>query len=85
MLEDIPHGCPIITNLIMAVLVDCMLEGLLSLHLTLWLLRDVCCTEKGLFLSLSGSGGSKQKFTSSAGKLGQLVCWRGYSWLFCVI
>ena len=47
MLKEIPHCCLIIKYLIMDVSVDQMLEGLQSLHLTLWLLRDVCYTDKG--------------------------------------
>ena len=46
MLVDFPHCCPVVQNLVTDVLVDCVLKGLLSLHLTLWLLRDVCCADK---------------------------------------
>ena len=48
MLEDIPHHCPIIRNVIRYVSV--VLKGLLSLHLTLWLLRDMCYPDKGSLL-----------------------------------
>ena len=46
MLADVPWHCPIIKDLIMDVLVYQVLEGLLYLHLTLWLLRDVCCADR---------------------------------------
>ena len=44
---DIPHCCSIIINLNIDVLVNWVLKGLPSLHLTLGLLRDVCCADKG--------------------------------------
>ena len=47
MLDDIHHWFPIVNDLIMDVLVGWVLKGVQSLHLTLWLLRDVCCTDKG--------------------------------------
>ena len=47
MLADIPHQCPIRKDLIVDVLVGHMLKGLPYLHLTLWLLRDVCYTDRG--------------------------------------
>ena len=47
MLEDIPYQCPIIKDLVMAVSVGLVLRGLPWLNLTLCLLRDVCCAEKG--------------------------------------
>ena len=37
-------------NLVMDVLVGQVLKGLPSLHLTLWLLKDVCCTDDGFLL-----------------------------------
>ena len=46
MLEDIPHQCPIVKDLIMDVLLGWLLKGVALLHLTLWLLRDVCCTDR---------------------------------------
>ena len=55
MLEDIPHECPIIKDLVRDVPVDWVLKGLPSLHLTLWLLSDIHCIDKGSLLSLSGS------------------------------
>ena len=47
MLEDIPECSPIIRGLIVDVLVGQVLKGLLSAFLTLWLLGDICCTDKG--------------------------------------
>ena len=47
MLVDIPHCYPIITNLVIDVPVDWMVKGLPSLPLTLWLLRNVCCADRG--------------------------------------
>ena len=42
MLADVPQWCPIIKVLIVDVLVGQVLKGLPYLHLTLWLLSDVC-------------------------------------------
>ena len=50
MLEDIPHWCPIIKDIITDVSVGWELKGLLLWHFTLWLLRVMCCTEKGYLL-----------------------------------
>ena len=47
MLENIPYRCPIRKDLIMDVSVSSVLKGLPSLHLSLWLFRDVSCTDKG--------------------------------------
>ena len=47
MLDNIPHWCPIMKDLIMDVSVDQALKVLPLLHLTFWLVRDVCCTDKG--------------------------------------
>ena len=52
MLADIPQHCPIIKDLIVDVLVGYVFKGLAYLHLTLWLLRDVCCTERGFSQSV---------------------------------
>ena len=52
MLVDIPHCCPIAQNLVMDVSEDQVLKDLPALHLTLWLLRYVCCADK---ISLSQS------------------------------
>ena len=52
MLEDVHHQC-LIKNIIMDVLVDWEIQGLPSLSLTLWQVRDVCFVGKGaFFLSL---------------------------------
>ena len=63
MLEDIPHQCPILEDLIIDVLVGQAPKGLPLLHFTLWLLRDMCCTDKGFLLKYL-----KQKSTSSVGR-----------------
>ena len=47
MLADISQWCPIIKDLIMDVLVGQVLKGLPYLHLTLWLLSNVCYADKG--------------------------------------
>ena len=47
MLADIPWCCPIIKVLIVDVSVGHVLKGLPYLHLTLWVLRDECCTDRG--------------------------------------
>ena len=47
MLADVPQWCPIVKDLIMDVLVGQALKGLQYLHLTLWLLSDVCYADKG--------------------------------------
>ena len=47
MLADIPQQCPIVKDLVMDVLVGWVLKGLQYLHLTLWLLSDVCYANKG--------------------------------------
>ena len=46
MLADIPQCCPIIKDLVLDVSVGYVLKGLPYLHLTLWLLRDVCCMDR---------------------------------------
>ena len=47
MLADIPQWCPIIKYLIMDVSIGQALKGLQYLHLTLWLLSNVCCGDRG--------------------------------------
>ena len=49
--------CFTIKDLIIDVLVGQALKGLPYLHLTLWLLIDVCYADRFLLLGLSGSGG----------------------------
>ena len=46
-LADVPWQCPIIKDLVIDVSVGQVLKGLLYLHLTLWLLNNVCYTDKG--------------------------------------
>ena len=47
MLADIPWQCPIVKDLVVDVSVSQALKGLQYLHLTLWLLSDVCYANKG--------------------------------------
>ena len=47
MLADVPQQCPIVKDLVMDVSVGQALKGLRYLHLTLWLLSDMCCTDRG--------------------------------------
>ena len=47
MLADVPWQCPIIKDLIVDASVGQVLKGLPYLHLTLWLLRDVCYADRG--------------------------------------
>ena len=50
MLEDISHQCSVIKDLMRDVLVSQVLKGLQPLHLTHWLCRFACYTEKGSLL-----------------------------------
>ena len=76
MLADVPQWCPIIKVLIMEVLVGQVLKSLPYLHLTLWLLSNVCYADRS---SLPQSiwqwwGELKhlhQRSTSSVGRNGQ--------------
>ena len=61
MLAEIPQWCPIIKDLIFDVSVGQVLKGLPYLLLTLWMLSDVCYSDRGLFLSLSGSSGGNSR------------------------
>ena len=47
MLADVPQQCPIVKDLIVDVLVCQALKGLQYLHLTLWLLSDMCYADRG--------------------------------------
>ena len=84
MLEDIPQHCPVVKGLIMDVSVGQELNGLPYQHLTFWLLRDMCCTDKVLFLSLSGSDGGtlsiyNKDLPEVLERIGRLVCSRRYT------
>ena len=78
MLADIPQQCPIMKDLVVDVSVGQVLKGLPYLHLTLWLLSDVCNAGKG---SLSQSVRQwwrqlehlHQRSTSSVGRSGQVL------------
>ena len=43
---DVPHQCPMVKDHIRDVLVSQVLKGLQSLHLMLWLLKNVSFTDK---------------------------------------
>ena len=47
MLADVPPWFPLLKDLIVDVLVGQALKGLLYLHLTFWLLSDVCYADRG--------------------------------------
>ena len=47
MLADVPRQCPIVKDLVVDVSVGQVLTGLRYLHLTLWLLSNVCYANKG--------------------------------------
>ena len=47
MLADVPQQCPLVKDLIVDVLVGLALKGLQHLHLTLWLLSNVCYADRG--------------------------------------
>ena len=76
-LADIPRWCPIRNDVIMDFSVGQVLKGLPYLHLTLWLLSDVCYTDRG---SLPQSvrwwwrqlEHLHQRSTSSVGRNGQV-------------
>ena len=69
MLEDILSWCAIVKDLTRDVLVAQVLKGLPLLHLTLWLLRDRCHTDKS---SLHQSVRQWWMSTSSFGKNGKV-------------
>ena len=77
MLEDIPHCCPVVRDLVMDVSIGQVLKGLPYLHLTLWLLRDICCTDNGslpqpVMQWLGQFKCLQQRFISSVGKKGHV-------------
>ena len=78
MLEAISYWCPAIKDLIVDVLVVWVLKDLPLLHLTLWLLRNICSIGRVLFISLSGGDRANQ---TSAIKVYQ-QCWKEWAgWL----
>ena len=84
MFADIPQQHFIIKDLVMDVSVGHVFKVLPYLHLTLWLLRDVCYVGRVLFLSLSGSGGGNLSIYIKGPPavlegIGQLVCLRGHT------
>ena len=84
MLADVPQLCFIIKYLITDVLVGQVLKGLQYLHLPLWQLSDVCYVDKvSLPQSVRQWWGQLehlcQRSTSSAGRMGRLVCSTGFT------
>ena len=76
-MADIPQQCPINKDLVMDVSVGQALKGLPHLHLTLWLLSNVCYADKGsLPQSVRQCWGQlkhlHQRSTSSVGRNGQV-------------
>ena len=67
MLEDVPLCCPNRNNLIKYVSLGQVLKVLAYLHLTLWLLRDMCCEDKGSV---------PQSIRQSWGEREHLQCWK---------
>ena len=57
MFVDILHWCPIVQNIVMDVLVDWVLKGLPSQHYP-WLLRCMCCADRGYFFSHQAVAGA---------------------------
>ena len=47
MLADIPWQCPIVKDLVVDVSVSQVLKGLQYLHLTLWMLSNMCYADRG--------------------------------------
>ena len=81
-LEDIPHWYPVVKDLIKDVWVDCMLKGLPSLHLTLWLHKDMCYTNKDSLPQSVGQWQGKLSICNKdlpglLGRKGRMVCLRG--------
>ena len=75
MLVDVPPQCPLLKNLIIDVSVGWVLKGLQYLHLTLWLLSDMCYTDRGFLpWSVRQWQGQLERLcqgsTSSAGRSG---------------
>ena len=75
MLADVPQQCPLLKDLVMDVSVGQALKGLRYLHLTLWLLSNVCYADRGSLLwSVRQWQGQleclHQGSTSSAGRSG---------------
>ena len=84
MLEDNPPQCSAVKGLLMDVSVACLLKSLPLLHLTLWLLRDMCCIDKGSLPSLSGNGSCDSSIYNKSlpavlERVGKLVCSKGCS------
>ena len=75
MLEDILQWCPIIKDLIMDVLVGQVLRSLQYLHLTLWLLSNVCYADGFSSSVCQVVAGATQTFTSKVYQ----QCWKEWA------
>ena len=47
MLADVPQQCPLVKDLVVDVSVGQVLKGLQYMHLTLWMLSDMCYADRG--------------------------------------
>ena len=79
MVADVPRWCPLVKDLIMDVGVDQVLKGLPYLHLTIWLLSNVCYADRGsLPQSVRWWGGNSNVYIKGLPavleRMGQLVC-----------
>ena len=84
MLVDVPWQCPLLKNLILDVLVGQALKVLQYLHLTLWLLSNMCYADRGsLPWSVRQWQGQlhhlHQGSTNNAGRSGPVVCLTGFT------
>ena len=83
MLEDVPWWCPIVKDLIVDVSVGQVLRGLQYLHLTLWLLSNVCCTDGGSLQPVRWWWGNSNVYIKGLPAVlegvGQLVCSTGFT------
>ena len=82
MLADVPQQCPIVKDLIMDVTVSQVIKGLPYLHLTLWLLSNVCYADRGsLPQSVRQWGGNSSIYVKGLPAvlegMGRFVCLTG--------
>ena len=82
MLADVPQWCPIIKDLVIDVSVGQVLKGLSYLHLTLWLLSNMCYADRGsLHPSVRQWWGAPSVYvkglTAMLEGMGRLVCSTG--------
>ena len=75
MLADVHQQCPLVKDLVMDVLVGQVLKGLQYLHLTLWLLSDVCYADRGSFPQSVRQWGATQMSMSRVYQ----QCWKEWA------